>query len=411
MHVVIFEGSRWGSLAPLSLTRPVFMLQCGIGTLMDKQVRALSPTRITLWVRPQMEEFCRRVILPKSKIPTTVNEPLDDEPALLCSGRTLHFSKFEAPTDECVAVDEGDVVRMAYAKRPGLSHADAMTRSPKWTALLELPHGMPQARLAEYAWDLTNWNEEAIVADSMALRDVKKLPDGGPYHVVDRDDVLLTGDDVRLEPGCVLDASRGPVVIGRGARVGAGSVLEGPCYIGDYTRVAPLTAIRSGTTIGPACNIGGAVSNSIILGFSDKPFEGYLGDSYVGEWTNMGAGTTTANVKTTYGEIGVQIGSKQIKTGRRSMGAIIGDHTKTSIGTRLTPGCYVGCCCMLVGQGLVPRFVPSFSFWSDQGPQKLEIDRFIDVTKRVFDRRDRKWTGIEENAMRYAAEAAPAVER
>jgi hypothetical protein len=66
---------------------------------------------------------------------------------------------------------------------------------------------------------------------------------------------------------------------------------------------------------------------------------------------------------------------------------------------------------MLVGQGLVPRFVPSFSFWSDQGPQKLEIDRFIDVTKRVFDRRDRKWTGIEENAMRYAAEAAPAVEQ
>jgi UDP-N-acetylglucosamine diphosphorylase/glucosamine-1-phosphate N-acetyltransferase len=411
MHVVIFEGSRWGSLAPLSLTRPVFMLQCGIGTLMDKQVRALNPTRITLWVRPPMEEFCKRVILPKSKIPTRINEPLDDEPALICSARTLHFSKFEAPTDECVAVDEGDVVRMAYAKRAGLTHEDAMHRTARWTSLLQLPHGMPQARLAEHVWDLTHWNEEAIVADSMALRDVKKLPDGGPYHVVDRDDVLLTGDDVRLGPGCVLDASRGPVVLGRGARVGAGSVLEGPCYVGDYTRIAPLTAIRSGTTIGPACNIGGAVSNSIILGFSDKSFEGYLGDSYVGEWTNLGAGTTTANVKTTYGEISVQIGSKQIKTGRRSMGAIIGDHTKTSIGTRLTPGCYVGCCCMLVGQGLVPRFVPSFSFWSGDVPQRLEIDRFIDVTKRVFDRRDRKWTGIEEGVIRHAAETAPAVEQ
>jgi UDP-N-acetylglucosamine diphosphorylase/glucosamine-1-phosphate N-acetyltransferase len=270
---------------------------------------------------------------------------------------------------------------------------------------------MPQARLAEHTWDLTHWNEEVIVADSMALRDVRTLQDGGPYHVVDHDNVLLTGDDVRLGPGCVLDASRGPVVLGRGARVGAGSVLEGPCYIGDYTRVAPLTAIRSGTTIGPACNIGGSVSNSIVLGFSDKPFEGYLGDSYVGEWTTLGAGTTTANVKTTYGEIGVQIGSQQLKTGRRSMGAIIGDHTKTSIGTRLTPGCYVGCCCMLVGQGLVPRFVPSFSFWSDDGPQKLEINRFIDVTKRVFDRRDRKFTALEENVIRYAAEAAPAVEQ
>jgi UDP-N-acetylglucosamine diphosphorylase/glucosamine-1-phosphate N-acetyltransferase len=410
MHVVIFEGSRWGSFAPLSLTRPVFMLHCGIGTLLDKQVRALSPTRITLWVRPQMEEFCKRVIMPRARIPTRVNEPLDDEPATIVSGRTLHFSRFEAPQDECVAVDEGDLIRMAHVRKPGLSHEDVMARSQRWLDLMHLPHGMPQARLAEHVWDLTHWNEEALVADSMALTDLRPLPADGPYHAVDGDDVRL-GEDVRLSPGCVLDASRGPVVIGRGARVGAGSVLEGPCYVGDYTRLAPLTSVRPGTTIGPACNIGGAVSNSIILGFSDKSFEGYLGDSYVGEWTNLGAGTTTANVKTTYGEISVQIGSNQIKTGRRSMGAVIGDHTKTSIGTRLTPGCYVGCCCMLVGQTLVPRFVPSFSFWNDSGAQRLEINRFIDVTKRVFDRRDRKWTGIEENAMRYAAEAAPTVEQ
>ncbi len=409
MHLVIFEGSRWGSFAPLSLTRPVFMLHCGVGTLMEKQIRYLSPTRVTLWVRKELEEYCRRVVVPKIKVPATVNEPLDDEPAILCNGRTLHFARFESPQQECVAVDEGDVIRKAYVKKPGLSHEDALTRSQKWLDLLQLPHAMPQARLAEYVWDLTNWNEEAIVADSLAMKDMRKLTEG-PYHVVDRDNVFLS-DDVKLSPGCVLDASRGPVVLGRNVQVGANSVLEGPCSIGDYTRLAPLTAIRAGTTIGPACNIGGSVFNSIILGFSDKPFEGYIGDCYVGEWTNLGAGTTTANVKTTYGEISVTIGSKQIKTGRRSMGAIIGDHTKTSIGTRLTPGCYVGAACMLVSPGLVPRFVPSFSFWAESGAQKLEIDRFVEVTRRVYDRRDRKWSDIDEQVVRYAAQAAPTVEQ
>jgi UDP-N-acetylglucosamine diphosphorylase/glucosamine-1-phosphate N-acetyltransferase len=408
MHAVIFEGSRWGSFAPLSLTRPVFMLHCGIGTLLEKHLRYLAPSRLTLWVRPEMEQYCRKMVAPKLKIPVQVNIPLDDEPATLVNGRTLHFARFESPQQECVALDEGDIIRKAYVKRPGLSHADAINRTQKWLDLLELPHAMPQARLAEYIWDLTNWNEEALVADSLALKDMKKLPDG-PYHVTDRDDVHL-GDDVKLSPGCVLDASRGPVVLGRNVRVGPNSVLEGPCYIGDYTRIAPLTAIRAGTTIGPACNIGGSVFNSIILGNSDKPFEGYLGDCYVGEWTNLGAGTTTANVKTTYGEIAVTIGSKQIATGRRSMGAIIGDHTKTSIGTRLTPGCYVGACCMLVSPGLVPRFVPSFSFWAEKGAQKLEIGRFVEVTQRVYDRRDRKWTDLDEQLMRYAADVAPGVE-
>ena len=197
MHVVIFEGSRWGSFAPLSLTRPVFMLHCGIGTLLDKQVRALSPTRITLWVRPQMEEFCKRVIMPRARIPTRVNEPLDDEPATIVSGRTLHFSRFEAPQDECVAVDEGDLIRMAHVRKPGLSHEDVMARSQRWLDLMHLPHGMPQARLAEHVWDLTHWNEEALVADSMALTDLRPLPADGPYHAVDGDDVRL-GEDVRL---------------------------------------------------------------------------------------------------------------------------------------------------------------------------------------------------------------------
>src|SRR5258706_10349480 len=100
MHVVIFEGSDWSSLAPLSLSRPTFMLWSGMSTLLEKQVRSLNPTRLTLWVRQELADYCRRIIAPTIHSPTLtapvrVNEPLDDEPALVESGRVLHFSRFE----------------------------------------------------------------------------------------------------------------------------------------------------------------------------------------------------------------------------------------------------------------------------------------------------------------------------
>src|SRR5688572_12328944 len=99
MHVVIFEGVHWQTFAPLALSRPVFMLATGMSTLLDKQIRHTNPTRLTLWVRPELAELARQRIAPKLKVPTVVNEPLDDAPALLVSGRTLHFRKFDVPAD------------------------------------------------------------------------------------------------------------------------------------------------------------------------------------------------------------------------------------------------------------------------------------------------------------------------
>src|SRR5688500_15243428 len=101
MHVVIFEGTQWPSFAPLCLNRPVFMLSTGMSTLFEKQLRHLEPTRLTLWVRPDLADSVRTRVLSKMKIPAAVNEPLDDEPALLVSGRSLHFRKFERPPEPC----------------------------------------------------------------------------------------------------------------------------------------------------------------------------------------------------------------------------------------------------------------------------------------------------------------------
>jgi UDP-N-acetylglucosamine diphosphorylase/glucosamine-1-phosphate N-acetyltransferase len=412
MHLVVFESSRWHTFAPLTLNRPAFSLLCGMTTLLDKQIRHIAPKRLTLWVRPALAEYCRKYVVPRTGIPTAVNEPLDDEPALISSGRSLHFSRFQMPDEESVVKEEQqgeELVRKAYVRRPGLTHEDALNRTNKWTKLLDLPSTETQARLAEYIWDLINWNEEAIVADSLALRDPKPLPKG-PYHVINEENIWLDSD-VKLAPGVVLDATRGPIAVCKGVSIGANSVIQGPCHIGDYTQMAPLTNIRPGTTLGVGTRIGGCVLNSVVLGFTEKFYEGYLGDSYVGRWANLGGGTTTANVKTTYGEVRMRIGGRDIPTGRRTLGAIIGDHTKTAINTRFSPGCYVGYCSTLAAAGLVPKFVPSFSYWTDEGMRSLDVDKSVAIARRVMDRRDRQWSSVEDEVHRYAASAAPAVEK
>lgn len=410
MHVVIFEGSRWSAFAPLSLSRPIFALATGASSLLEKQIRHLRPTRLTLWVRPQMVPFCRERILPHLNVPTEINRPLDDEPALLVNGRTVHLGQFEYPPDNAVVIDEGDMVRLAHVRRPGLSPGDVLERTQRWLDLLDLPHTMPQARLVDSLWDLIHWNDESLVEDFTHLheRPSAVLPQG-PFHFVDPSEIWL-GQDVKLSPGCVIDASKGPVMIASGASIGANAVILGPCWIGSHARIRPLTHLREGTSICGVCTIGGEISHSIILGYSNKAHEGFLGHSYVGKWVNLGSGTTTSNMKNTYGEVRTRIGGREVATGRQFLGAMIGDHTKTAVLTRLSAGTYIGFCSMLAGSTPPPQFVPSFTFQTESGMHRYRMEKAMEVTRRVFARRDRQFNETDEQILRYVAEAAPEVE-
>ncbi|MDP9172240.1 MAG: hypothetical protein M3O30_00040 [Planctomycetota bacterium] len=410
MHLVVFEGSRWPSFAPLSISRPVFTLRSGLSTLLEKQIQHIQPTRLTLWVRPGLADYCRRHLVPTLPIPTSINTPLDDEPALLSSGRALHFGQFVQPTDPSVVVDEGDLIRRAYTISPGLSPEDCLTRSPAWLRLLDLPKGEAEARLPDFLWDLVHWNEESLVADVARMKQRPPPLPKGPYYVVNEQDVLVS-PEAKLAPGVVLDAGKGPVVVEAGAIIGANTVLQGPCAIGKHSLVTPMSYIHTGTSIGPMCKIGGEIANSIFLGHANKVHEGFVGHSYIGEWVNLGAGTTTSNLKNTYGPIRMRIGTREIATDRRFLGAMIGDHTKTAIGTRLMSGSYIGYCSLLAASGLPPRFIPSFTFWTDRGAETYRPEKARQVITQVYSRRGRVWDQDDEKILKYAIEAGERVEK
>jgi UDP-N-acetylglucosamine diphosphorylase / glucose-1-phosphate thymidylyltransferase / UDP-N-acetylgalactosamine diphosphorylase / glucosamine-1-phosphate N-acetyltransferase / galactosamine-1-phosphate N-acetyltransferase len=414
MHVVIFEGSHWRTFAPFSLSRPVFSLPCGAGTLLEKQIRATQPTRVTLWVRPELEDYCRRNIIPHLPCPGEVNKPLDNERALVMSGRTLHLSQYNHGDDESVVLDEAEdgtkLTRIALVRSPGLSPDDILNRTDRWLRLKDLPASPGQSRLPEYVWDLIKWNEEAIVADSIAMTEASEPLPTGPYHAVEESNISL-GKNVHLGPGCVLDASKGPIVLAENVNIGANSVIQGPVYLGPHTQITPLSLIRAGTSMGPMCKLGGEVSNAVILGFTNKPHDGFLGDSYLGEWVNLGAGSTTSNLKNTYGEVAMPVDGREVKTGRRFMGSLIGDHTKCAIGTTLMTGSYVGFGCMVGTSHYPPRFIPSFTFLTDRGPEPYRMEKLVEMAKYVFIRRERVFNESDEQMMHYVREVAPSVEK
>ena len=254
MHLVIFEGSRWIDFLPLTLTRPTFCIRSGATTLLEKQVRAVRPDRLSLWVRPQMIAYVKQHVLPTLTVPTTINQPLDDEPALVFAARTLHLSSFEHPADFCAVAEEDRMIRFAYLKQPGLTQDDILQRSPRWMEVADLPQAMQQTRFPRNWADFVSWNEELLMCDSIYW---SAPPPGDKCCETINDFDIHAEPDVRIGAHVVLDATNGPILLARGARIGAGSVIEGPCHIGEHARIAPQALIRPGTSIGPHCRIGG----------------------------------------------------------------------------------------------------------------------------------------------------------
>jgi UDP-N-acetylglucosamine diphosphorylase/glucosamine-1-phosphate N-acetyltransferase len=195
---------------------------------------------------------------------------------------------------------------------------------------------------------------------------------------------LGVGNDAQIEPGVVFDLRSGAVVIEAGAEVISGTRIEGPCWIGPGTRV--LGGTVRGTVVGPVCVVRGEVSASVFLGYANKAHDGFVGHSVLGHWTNLGALTTTSNLKNTYGQVRLESAGEQISTGRRFVGTLMGDHAKTAIGTMLGTGTVVGAGANLFGDGRPPRWVPPFS-WGHDGTESMNQEGFLAIAGRVMPRR------------------------
>jgi UDP-N-acetylglucosamine diphosphorylase/glucosamine-1-phosphate N-acetyltransferase len=190
---------------------------------------------------------------------------------------------------------------------------------------------------------------------------------------------------VSIEPFVVFDANDGPILIRRGATIASFSRIVGPCYIGEGSHIIG-DAIRA-CSIGDVCKVRGEISASIMLGHSNKGHTGFVGSSYLGRWVNLGAGTTTSNLKNTYGQVQLWTPTGVRSTDLQFLGSLIGDHAKTGIGSMLTTGCVIGAGANIYGSQASPKYVPPFAWGSAEPYDRFESDKFVEVAARMMARR------------------------
>jgi UDP-N-acetylglucosamine diphosphorylase/glucosamine-1-phosphate N-acetyltransferase len=244
-------------------------------------------------------------------------------------------------------------------------------------------------------WDLITALEHLLPPDCAGA--LATPPDPVPDGVIvlgDPGDVACYG--AAVEPGVVFDVRHGVVVLEEGVVVRSGTRLEGPLFVGPGTQLLG-GAIRH-SSIGPVCRVHGEVASSVFLGYANKSHDGFVGHSVVGHWANLGAGTITSNLKNTYGEVRLDLPGGRVDTGRTFLGAMVGDHAKTAIGTLLSTGTIIGAGANVVGAP-VPRWVPPFA-WGAGGAERLDVDGFIRIAKRVLPRRQVEVGPTEEASLR-----------
>lgn len=387
MKVLLFDDGGADRWRPFAATRPVGELLFGTLRLRERVERwAGADAEAHLVRRPGASSYAEPGSPPARR-------PGDEAtPGGGADGHLLVLSRFVPARDAAFSPPEGgraatlrcgDRVVGAYLPSGrGLPEA-AWTESPG--PLEDAGHLAVDGRVLEEVWELVTRNPERTA------RDLEGPPLGWPdaapaadLEVVGEGAALAAGD-VRVEPGVVADTRDGPVLLAPGVDVTAGARLEGPLYLGPRSRILGGKVSRS--SAGPYSYLHGEVEKSVILGYANKSHHGFLGHSYLGRWVNLGAGTTNSDLKNNYRPVRLAGPDGQRSTGVLKLGAFVGDHAKTGIGTLLTGGSVIGAGSNVFGGGSAPKWVPPFS-WGRPGA--LDVHRradFLETAARVLPRR------------------------
>lgn len=390
---------------PLAATRPVADLLAGIRTfharwsqrhgpagalLCDPEVagcafRSGDPPALNTWPDPTGGY---RIALSTWVPPREWT--FADEPAVhLCDGAPVAWRVDARPARE-------------LARHPATAEA-----AREAVAGVDLPAGTAGGRTVSSIWELAEANAELLVEEAADFA-------GPPFEPVSPAAVIgeppRAAAGVEVGPFSVLDSTEGPILLDRGARVGPHAALVGPLYVGPESIVLG-GSVGSGSSIGPRCKVRGEVERTVFQGFANKAHDGFLGHSVVGEWVNLGAGTMNSDLKNTYGAVRVEGPEGRVETGLLKVGAFLGDHVKTGIGSLLTTGARLGVATHFFGgRAVSPAWLPDFSWFDGLERRPVRFDDFRNAAEVAMARRGERLEAGEE-AILEALAACSARER
>lgn len=249
-----------------------------------------------------------------------------------------------------------------------------------------------------HPWDIFSLNDKQIKADLELLMKEK------PSYTIDGEGMSTWGAyPLYAEPGArvdhaLIDTSEGPVYLGRNSRIMPGSLVKGPLALCEGSIIKMGAKIYGGNTFGPYCKVAGEVESTVMLGYSNKAHDGFIGDAVIGEWCNLGAGTNCSNLKNDYSQVRVWSYPKEsfVKTGLQFCGLFLADHSKSAIGTQFNTGTVVGVAANVFASGFPRNFIPSFTW----GKEPYKMDRALETARIVYARRGKIFDAEDEAILR-----------
>lgn len=393
-RLYLYDDAKAREFAPFALTRPVSELRAGAELIRLRWEGAAGAKAFGFIGASHLAEF----------------EEFDSPPAVngdttIPAGSVIVNSRFVVALDSRIDdtsqafIADGSVCAIRVRKSTDIA---ALVQGSQDLAAL-VPSGVVPTEIGgrwlREVWDLVG-DLQVQLCEDIPLIGSRLLGAAIENATIIGKHRIYMETGARIEPFVVLDASGGPILIRRGATIGSFTRIFGPCYIGEYTHVAG-DSIR-GCSIGDVCKVHGEISSTVMLGHSNKGHTGFVGNSYLGRWVNLGAGTTTSNLKNTYGTVAIWTPGGVRNTGLQFIGSLVGDHAKLGIGTMLTTGCVVGAGANVFGAGVTPKVVPPFAWGAGEPWERNEFSRFCEVAVRMMDRRH---VLLSEKARSQLAEA------
>jgi UDP-N-acetylglucosamine diphosphorylase/glucosamine-1-phosphate N-acetyltransferase len=399
MQLCIFEDKNCANFEPLIYSRPVYELICGISTLKEKILRNFSGKKYSLHCRTFLEQVVRQHL---PKIP--VNEIIENE-CLFINGRILtsnNLSKLFSTQEDKLFLS-GDTVAAARLSGERLDNfKDKLPELFGAENFFGIPVQHVELNFVKYTWDLINNNGKELEKDFIYFtrkrkaskkKLKRKIHEG--VHFVNKKQVFI-GNDVEIKPGCVIDASGGPVYIDDEALLYPNVVVEGPAYIGEKTRIKSGATIYENVSIGKVCKVGGEVDDMIMMPYSNKQHSGFIGHAYLGSWVNIGADTNNSDLKNNYSTIKITVNGREVDSGMQFLGLMMGDHSKSSINTMFNTGTVVGFSCNIFGTDFPPKEIPSFSWGGSKEIKNYKVEKSIETAEKVMNRRNIKMSEADK---------------
>jgi UDP-N-acetylglucosamine diphosphorylase/glucosamine-1-phosphate N-acetyltransferase len=383
MNYILFDGPARTALLPFTYTRPVADIRIGILTIREKWEKYLGSTTTTLTEeylsdKYPMVELDENVMINASYLP---NENLVEIISNLKSNQ---------------AVFKDDAV-IAFFANESQEEVDF--------AQYEIIEYTGDCLTVEHTWDIFAKNDTAIREDfALLTEDRTSQPIPKSVNVISPENIFIE-EGAKME-FVTLNASTGPIYIGKNAEIMEGSVIRGPFALCEEAQVKLATKVYGATTVGPHCRIGGEINNSVLFGYSNKGHDGFLGNSVLGEWCNIGADSNNSNMKNNYEEVKLWSFETEsfAKTGLQFCGLMMGDHSKCGINTMFNTGTVVGVSANIFGSGFPRNFVPSFSWGGASGFVTYQTHKAFEVAKKAMIRRQVEFTDQDKAILEHVFE-------